>query len=113
MHEKIGPHHLEREAIFYVRQPSADQVLQYAMRDRLVAFGWSSIEIIENDLGAIHAGRRLGPECRSRQPVLHEVREAGLLTFQTGTVQIHDLDALMELADFNVAYLDHDGPLIK
>ena len=41
--EKIGPHHLERKAILYVRQSSPHQVLhnresstlQYAMRDRL------------------------------------------------------------------------------
>ena len=41
--DKIGPHHLERKAILYVRQSSAHQVLhnresgalQYAMRDRL------------------------------------------------------------------------------
>lgn len=52
MHEKIRPHHLERKAILYVRQPSAHQVLhnhessaqQYAMGDRLVALGWSCIE---------------------------------------------------------------------
>lgn len=49
MHEKIGQHHLERKAILYVRQSSAHQVLhnressalQYAMRDRLTALGWS------------------------------------------------------------------------
>ena len=42
MSEKIGPHHLERKAILYVRQSSAHQVLhnressalQYAMRDQ-------------------------------------------------------------------------------
>ncbi|WP_420024448.1 recombinase family protein (plasmid) [Cereibacter azotoformans] len=64
MHEKIGPHHLERKAILYVRQSSAHQVLhnresstlQYAMRDRLVAFGWSSIETIDEDLGRSAAG---------------------------------------------------------
>lgn len=28
MHEKISPHHLERKAILYVRQPSAHQVLR-------------------------------------------------------------------------------------
>ena len=50
-HEKIGSHHLERKAILYVRQSSAHQVLhnressalQYAMRDRLAALGWSHI----------------------------------------------------------------------
>ncbi len=64
MHEKIGPHHLERKVILYVRQSSAHQVLhnresstlQYAMRDRLVAFGWSSIETIDDDLGRSAAG---------------------------------------------------------
>ena len=49
--EKIKPHHLERKALLYVRQSSAHQVLhnressglQYAMRDRLTALGWSEI----------------------------------------------------------------------
>lgn len=62
--EKIGPQHLERKAILYVRQSSAHQVLhnressalQYAMRDRLVALGWSRIEIVDDDLGRSAAG---------------------------------------------------------
>ena len=49
--DKIRPHHLARKAILYVRQSSAHQVLhnressalQYAMRDRLTALGWSQI----------------------------------------------------------------------
>lgn len=64
MHEKIRPHHLERKAILYVRQSSAHQVLhnresstlQYAMRDRLTALGWSSVETIDDDLGRSAAG---------------------------------------------------------
>ena len=64
MHEKIGLHHLERKAILYVRQSSTHQVLhnresstlQYAMRDRLTALGWSSIETIDDDLGRSAAG---------------------------------------------------------
>jgi hypothetical protein len=59
MHEKISPHHLERKAILYVRQSSAHQVLhnressalQYAMRDRLTALGWSRVETVDDDLG--------------------------------------------------------------
>ncbi|CAN5597465.1 recombinase family protein [soil metagenome] len=62
--EKIGPQHLERKAILYVRQSSAHQVLhnressalQYAMRDRLVALGWSRIETVDDDLGRSAAG---------------------------------------------------------
>ena len=57
--DKIRPHHLERKALLYVRQSSAHQVLhnressalQYAMRDRLTALGWSEIEVIDDDLG--------------------------------------------------------------
>ena len=62
--DKIRPHHLERKALLYVRQSSAQQVLhnressalQYAMRDRLTALGWSQIEVIDDDLGRSAAG---------------------------------------------------------
>lgn len=62
--EKIGPQHLERKAILYVRQSSVHQVLhnresstlQYAMRGRLTAMGWSHIETIDDDLGRSAAG---------------------------------------------------------
>ena len=62
--DKVRSHHLERKAILYVRQSSAHQVLhnresgalQYAMRDRLTALGWSEIEVIDEDLGRSAAG---------------------------------------------------------
>src|ERR1700729_2926040 len=62
--DKICPHHLDRKALLYVRQSSAHQVLhnresstlQYAMRDRLTALGWSQIEVIDDDLGRSAAG---------------------------------------------------------
>jgi DNA invertase Pin-like site-specific DNA recombinase len=62
--DKIRPHHLQRKALLYVRQSSAHQVLhnressalQYAMRDRLIALGWSEIEVIDDDLGRSAAG---------------------------------------------------------
>jgi DNA invertase Pin-like site-specific DNA recombinase len=64
MTDKIGPHHLERKAMLYVRQSSAHQVLhnresralQYAMRDRLTSLGWRQIETIDDDLGRSAAG---------------------------------------------------------
>jgi DNA invertase Pin-like site-specific DNA recombinase len=64
MSDKIKPHHLARKAILYVRQSSIhqilhnreSQVLQYAMRDRLVALGWSEIETVDDDLGRSAAG---------------------------------------------------------
>ena len=62
--DKVRPHHLQRKALLYVRQSSAHQVLhkressalQYAMRDRLTALGWSEIEVIDDDLGRSAAG---------------------------------------------------------
>src|SRR3974377_857498 len=62
--DKVRPHHLERKALLYVRQSSAHQVLhnressavQYALRHRLVALGWSEIEVIDEDLGRSAAG---------------------------------------------------------
>ena len=62
--EKIGPQHLARKAVLYVRQSSTHQVLhnregqalQYAMRGRLAQLGWSAIEIVDEDLGRSAAG---------------------------------------------------------
>jgi DNA invertase Pin-like site-specific DNA recombinase len=64
MSDKIRPNHLARKAILYVRQSSAYQVshnlesqrLQYAMRDRLERFGWTDIDVVDEDLGRSAAG---------------------------------------------------------
>ena len=81
--EKIRPHHLQRKALLYVRQSSAHQVLhnressalQYAMRDRLTALGWSEIEVIDDDLGRSAAGgvQRAGFERMVAQVCLGKV----------------------------------------
>ncbi|MFK4719328.1 hypothetical protein ABIE89_000428 [Bradyrhizobium niftali] len=52
------------KSILYVRQSSTHQVLhnressafQYAMRDRLMAIGWSAVELIDDALGRSAAG---------------------------------------------------------
>jgi DNA invertase Pin-like site-specific DNA recombinase len=64
MNDKIGPGHLQRKAVLYVRQSSPHQVahhqesrrLQLAMRDRLEQLGWSEIEIIDEDQGRTASG---------------------------------------------------------
>ena len=81
--DKVRPHHLERKALLYVRQSSAHQVLhnressalQYAMRDRLTALGWSEIEVIDDDLGRSAAGgvQRAGLERMVAQVCLGKV----------------------------------------
>lgn len=52
-------------------------------------------------LSAVHVNR-----------VLRELREEGLVTFQKGKVTFNDYDGLVDVAGFDRAYLDHDGPLL-
>jgi DNA invertase Pin-like site-specific DNA recombinase len=59
--EKIADHHLQRQAVVYVRQSTQQQVIehrestarQYALVDRAVALGWPSlaVEVIDEDQG--------------------------------------------------------------
>src|SRR6266508_602451 len=70
--ELITPQHLARKAIIYIRQSSPQQILshqeslrlQYALRERAIAFGWcpDDILIIDSDLGlsATSAEHRAG-----------------------------------------------------
>lgn len=53
-------------------------------------------------LSAVHINR-----------VLRQLREEGLLTFRSGQVIFNDLEGLVELADFDIGYLDQEGPLLR
>ena len=53
-------------------------------------------------LSAVHVNR-----------VLRQLRENGLLTFQRGKVIFDDLPGLIALAEFDTAYMDHNGPLMR
>ena len=61
---RITPEHLAREAFIYVRQSTNDQVLnnhesrrrQYGLVDRVRALGWSTAEVIDDDLGRSGSG---------------------------------------------------------
>src|SRR4051812_34704428 len=61
---KITSEHLARSAFIYVRQSTADQVLnhhesrrrQYALVDRARALGWAAVEVIDDDLGRSGSG---------------------------------------------------------
>src|SRR5438132_14392482 len=62
---KITPEHLAREAYVYVRQSTADQLLnnpesrrrQYALVARARALGWEDAIVIDDDLGRSGAGQ--------------------------------------------------------
>jgi CRP-like cAMP-binding protein len=53
-------------------------------------------------LSAVHVNR-----------VLRHLREEGLVTFQRGRVAFDDFNRLKELAKFDTAYLDQEGPLLR
>lgn len=53
-------------------------------------------------LSAVHVNR-----------VLRQLREAELVTFRDGRVHFDDHDRLVEIAEFDPAYLDQAGPLLK
>ena len=79
---KVSQHHLDRWALVYVRQSTAQQLLlnqestrlQYALRARAVALGWEEarVEVIADDLG------RSGANVEGRPGFQRLVAEVGL-----------------------------------
>ncbi|MGX6647069.1 Crp/Fnr family transcriptional regulator [Maricaulaceae bacterium MS644] len=53
-------------------------------------------------LSAVHVNR-----------ILRQLRENGLVTVQKKRVTYDNLEGLSQLAGFDIAYLDHSGPLLK
>ena len=86
-------------------------LLELGARLRLVGLGSAagyacplSQYLLSDALGlsAVHVNR-----------VLRGLREDGLLTFRNGQVTFNDFHRLVALADFDKAYLDQDGPLLR
>lgn len=79
-HRKIQRDHLQRQAVVYVRQSTLRQVhhhqesgrLQYALRDRAVAFGWApeQVVVIDEDQGQSGASTE---HCTDFQRLVAEV----------------------------------------
>ena len=61
---KITTEHLARSAFVYIRQSTADQLVhnqesrrrQYGLADRARQLGWTSVEVIDDDLGRSGGG---------------------------------------------------------
>jgi DNA invertase Pin-like site-specific DNA recombinase len=80
--QKVTAEHLRRDAYLYVRQSSLKQVVehgestqrQYALRERAVALGWPSAQIvvIDSDLGCS------GASSADREGFQHLVAEVGM-----------------------------------
>jgi CRP-like cAMP-binding protein len=90
---------------------TAHYLLEFSARLRLVGLGTK--EGYDCPLSQYMLADALGLSSVHVNRVLRQLREMGLLTFQKGHVTIEDFDGLTALADFDKAYLDHDGPLLK
>lgn len=86
-------------------------LLELSARLHLVGIGDRSG--YECPLTQYHMADALGLSAVHVNRVLRHLREEGLVTFQNGRVKIDDLDGLVSLANFDVAYLDQAGPFIQ
>jgi CRP-like cAMP-binding protein len=80
---------------------------------RLALVGIGSKEGYDCPLTQYHLADTLGLSAIHVNRVLRQLREAGVVTFRDGRVSFHDYDRLVELAEFDPAYLDQTGPLLK
>ncbi len=79
---------------------------------RLILVGLGTREGFLCPLTQYHLADALGLSAVHINRVLRELREQNLLTFHKGHVAIQDFDRLVDLADFDQGYLDHEGPLL-
>jgi DNA invertase Pin-like site-specific DNA recombinase len=72
---KITADHLARGAFVYIRQSTADQLLhnpesrrrQYGLADRARQLGWTTVEVIDDDLG--RSGGGINRPCSRSRPL--------------------------------------------
>lgn len=120
--QKITSDHLQRAAYLYVRQSSMKQVFenqestqrQYALKNRALALGWSSdqIIVIDSDLGLS------GTSMQDRKGFQHLVAEVGLgrvglvMGLEVSRLARNNIDwhRLLEICALtNTLILDEDG----
>ncbi|WP_372806562.1 Crp/Fnr family transcriptional regulator, partial [Loktanella salsilacus] len=80
---------------------------------RLMLVGQATTAGFDCPLTQYHLADALGLSAVHVNRVLRELREKGLLTFQKGQVEILDFKGLVALAEFDLGYLDHEGPLLR
>jgi CRP-like cAMP-binding protein len=80
---------------------------------RLTLIGMGSKAGYACPLTQYHLADALGLSAVHVNRVLRKLREAGCVTFREGYVAFDNYDRLVELAEFDPAYLDQTGPLLK
>ncbi len=79
---------------------------------RLAFVGMGSKEGYACPLTQYHLADAMGLTAVHVNRVLRQLREQNLVTFRGGYVKFDNIEVLMELADFDPAYLDQTGPLL-
>ena len=80
---------------------------------RLSLVGLGDRDGFDCPLTQYHLADALGLSAVHVNRVLRQLRERGLVTFRDGHVTFDDLDGLVDFAEFDPAYLDQTGPLLK
>lgn len=80
---------------------------------RLALVGMGSKDGFDCPLTQYHLADALGLSAIHVNRVLRQLRESGLVTFRDGHVTFNNYDQLVERAEFDPAYLDQTGPLLK
>ncbi|NBD30835.1 Crp/Fnr family transcriptional regulator [Roseovarius salinarum] len=80
---------------------------------RLALVGLGRKDGFDCPLTQYHLADALGLSAIHVNRVLRQLREAGLVTFRDGRVTFDDYGRLVGLAEFDPAYLDQSGPLLK
>jgi CRP-like cAMP-binding protein len=94
----------------------ADQRMAHFLLElgaRLALVGMGSKAGYECPLTQYHLADALGLSAVHVNRVLRQLREDGRVTFRGGRVTFDNYDRLVELAEFDPAYLDQTGPLLK
>ena len=80
---------------------------------RLALVGMGNREGYHCPLTQYHLADALGLSAVHVNRVLRQLRESGLVTVRDGHVTFRDYGGLVKLAEFDSAYLDQTGPLLK
>jgi len=80
---------------------------------RLALVGIGSKKGYDCPLTQYHLADALGLSAIHVNRVLRQLREGGMVTFRDGQVTFRDYGRLVEIAEFDPAYLDQTGPLLK
>lgn len=80
---------------------------------RLSLVGMGDRSGFDCPLTQYHLADALGLSAVHVNRVLRHLRQEELMTFRKGRVSIDNFEGLKDLAQFDIEYLDHDGPLLR